>query len=54
MIVNRYTKIALYLPIVKIITIIKFIDLFFNKVLRHFKTLKGIIFNCGSIFTNKF
>jgi len=34
---------ALYLFIIKIITTIKFIDIFFNKVLRHFKTPKGIV-----------
>jgi len=53
-IVNRYTKIALYLPIVKTITITKLADLFLNKVVRRFKAPRGIIFNCGSIFTSKF
>ena len=45
---------ASYLPIVKTIIIIKFIDLFLNKVLYYFKTPKGIISNYDSIFTNKF
>ena len=53
-IINHYTKIALYLSIVKTITIIKFADFFFNKVIHYFKTLRRIIFNYNSIFTSKF
>ena len=53
-IVDRYTKMALYLPIVKTITITELIDLFLNKVLRRFRTPKGIISNRRSIFTSKF
>ena len=53
-IVNHYTKIALYLPIVKTITVTELADLFLNKIVRHFKTPRGIIFNYSSIFTNKF
>ena len=53
-IVDRYTKMALYLPIVKTITITKLIDLFFNEVLHRFRTPKGIISNYSSIFTSKF
>jgi hypothetical protein len=45
---------ALYLPIVKTITITKLADLFFDKVVRHFKTPRGIIFNYNSIFTSEF
>ena len=37
-VVDRYTKIALYLPIVKTITVAKLADLFLNKVLRYFGT----------------
>ena len=53
-IVDRYTKIALYLPIVKTITATKLADLFLNKVVRCFKTPRGIISDYSSIFTNKF
>ena len=53
-IVNHYTKMALYLPIVKTITITELTDLFFNKIVRYFRTPKGIVFNYNSIFTNKF
>jgi len=53
-IVDRYTKMALYLPIVKIITATELADLFFNEVVRRFGTPKGIISNYGSIFTSKF
>ena len=52
-IVDRYTKIALYLPIVKTITVTKLIDLFLNKVVRYFRTPRGIISNYSSIFTSK-
>ena len=45
---------ALYLPIVKIITITKLTDLFLNKVVRHFRVPRGIISNYSSIFTSKF
>jgi len=44
-IVNRYTKIALYLPIVKTITITELAGLFLNKVVRRFRAPRGIIFN---------
>jgi hypothetical protein len=53
-IVNRYTKIALYLPIVKTITVTELTDLFLNKVVRHFRAPRGIVSNRGSLFTSKF
>ena len=45
---------ALYLPIVKTITIAELADLFLNEVVRRFRTPKGIISDRGSIFTSKF
>ena len=45
---------ALYLSTVKTITVTELADLFFNKVVRCFRTFRGIIFNYNSIFTNKF
>ena len=45
---------ALYLPIVKTITITELIDLFLNKVVRYFRAPRGIISNRSSIFTSKF
>jgi hypothetical protein len=53
-IVDRYTKMALYLPIVKTITITKLTDLFLNEVVRHFRAPRGIISNRGSLFTSEF
>jgi hypothetical protein len=53
-IVDRYTKMALYLPMVKTITVTELADLFFNKVVRHFRTPRGIISDYSSIFTSKF
>ena len=45
---------ALYLPIVKTITITELADLFLNKVVRRFGAPRGIISNYSSIFTSKF
>jgi len=53
-IVNRYTKMALYLPTVKTITATELADLFLNKVVRRFGAPRGIISNRGSIFTSEF
>jgi hypothetical protein len=53
-IVDCYIKMALYLPIVKTITIAELADLFLNKVVRRFGTPRGIISNYSSIFTSKF
>jgi len=53
-IVNRYTKMALYLLIVKAITVTKLADLFLNKVVRRFRVPRGIISNYSSIFISKF
>ena len=53
-VINHYTKMALYLPIVKTITVTKLTDLFLNKVVRCFRTPKGIISNYGNIFTSEF
>jgi hypothetical protein len=53
-IVDRYTKMALYLTIVKTITITKLTDLFLNKVVYYFRAPRGIISNYSSIFTSKF
>jgi len=53
-IVDRYTKMALYLPMVKTITVTKLADLFLNEVVRRFRAPRGIISNYGSIFTSEF
>ena len=45
---------ALYLPTVKTITVTELADLFLNKIVRHFRTPRGIISNYSSIFTSKF
>ena len=45
---------ALYLPTVKTITVTELADLFLNKVVRYFRTPRGIVSNYSSIFTNKF
>ena len=45
---------TLYLPIVKIITVTKLADLFLNKVVRRFRTPRGIISDYSSIFISRF
>ena len=45
---------ALYLPIVKTITITELANLFLNKVVCYFKTPRGIISNYSSIFISEF
>ena len=45
---------ALYLPIVKTITITKLTDLFLNEVVHYFRAPRGIISNYSSIFISKF
>ena len=49
-IVDRYTKIALYLPIVKTITVTKLADLFLNEVVYYF--IKEKIYKFG--YSNSF
>jgi len=53
-IVDYYTKMALYLPIVKTITATELADLFLNKVVRRFRAPRGIISDYSSIFTSEF
>jgi hypothetical protein len=53
-VVDRYTKMALYLLIVKTNTITELADLFLNKVVRHFRIPRGIVSNYSSIFTSEF
>ena len=53
-IVNRYTKMALYLSIVKTITVTKLADLFLDEVVCYFRAPRGIISDYGSIFTSEF
>jgi len=45
---------ALYLPIVKTITIAELADLFSDKVLRRFGAPRGTMSSYGSIFTSEF
>ena len=45
---------ALYLPIVKTITVTELADLFFNKIVCCFRTPRGIMSNYSSIFISKF
>ena len=52
--VDRFTKLALYLPTTKDIDSPGLADLFFDAVIRHYGMPKGIVSDRGSIFTSEF
>ncbi len=53
-IVNRYTKIALYIAYSIIVIAPKLAELFIEYIIRRFGTLKSIVSDRGSLFTSKF
>ncbi len=53
-IVNRYTKIARYVLIIKEINATKLAELFILHVIKDFGILAGIILDRGLVFTSKF
>ena len=53
-VVDRYTKMLLYIPAKKTITIDELATAFLRRVVRYFGVLKGIVLDRGSVFTSKF
>lgn len=53
-VVDRYTKMSLYIPKTKIVTAEGLATIFLQRVVRFFGDPKGIISNRGSVFTSKF
>ena len=51
-IVNRYTKINLYMPTTKRCTSVELTSLLERNVVRYYGLPKGIVSNRGSIFTS--
>jgi hypothetical protein len=53
-IINRFTKIVLYIPCKKTIDTAKLTNIFINKIIFCFRNPEFIIFDKGIIFTSKF
>lgn len=53
-VVDRYTKMSLYIPVTKTITAVDLAEVFIQKVVRNYGVLVGIVSNQGSVFTSKF
>jgi len=53
-VVDRYTKMSLYIPTTKTITSDGLATLFLQRVVRYFGVPKGIVSDRGSVFTSKF
>jgi transposase InsO family protein len=53
-IVDRYTKMSLYIPVKKTITAEEMATVFLRRVVRYFGVPKGIVLDQGSVFTSKF
>ncbi len=54
MIVDCYIKMAQYIPISKTLIAMQLADIFFEKIVCHYETLKKIVSNRGSIFTSSY
>ena len=53
-IVNHYTKITQYISTVKTVTAVQLTDLFYKKIVYCFKTLREVMSDWDSVFTNVF
>ena len=53
-VVDRYTKMSLYIPVKKTITAEEMATVFLRRVVRYFGVPKGIVLDRGSVFTSKF
>jgi hypothetical protein len=54
MIVDRYIKMTWYISISKTLTAMQLADIFFEKIVCHYRTLKEIVSDRGSIFTSSY
>ena len=53
-VVDRYTKMARYLPTTKTINAIELADLIFEEIILKFGALDGIVSDRGSVFTSAY
>jgi len=54
MIVDCYIKMTQYISISKTLTAMQLADIFFEKIVCHYETLKEIVSDRGSIFTSSY
>jgi len=54
MVVDCYIKMTWYISISKTLTAMQLADIFFEKIVCHYKTLKEIVSDRGSIFTSSY
>ena len=54
MIVNKYTKMILYIFVTKKINVVDLIEILFEKIVLMFETSTNIVFDQKSIFTNAY
>ncbi len=54
MIVDRYIKMTQYISISKTLIAMQLADIFFEKIVCHYKALKEIVSDRGSIFTSSY
>jgi hypothetical protein len=54
MIVDRYIKMTQYISISKTLTAMQLADIFFEKIVCRYRTLKEIVSDRGSIFTSSY
>jgi hypothetical protein len=54
MIVDRYTKMNIYMPTNKTCDSIELTSLLMDAVVRRYRVLKGIISDRGSVFTSQY
>ena len=53
-VVDRFTKMAFYIPTTKTCTAEDLVDLLLDSVIRRFGVLRGIVSDRGSVFTSDF
>ena len=53
-VVDRYTKVAIYIPTTKTVKAYKVAELLMQEVFLHYSTPEGIVSDRGSIFTSDF
>ena len=53
-VVNRFTKMAYYLTIKKIIIVKELVELFFFKIVYYYNTLVGVVSNRDNLFISTF
>ena len=54
MIVDHYIKITQYISTVKTVIAVQLTDLFYKKIVYHFKTFREVMSDQNSVFTNIF